>query len=64
MDRREIIIHMKSHPHWEDFKKAVLAQRPITPVYDYIDDNTDEWKARCAEQKGFDLCLTLFNIED
>lgn len=42
------------------FKEFVLSHRPIIPVHDSKKDNTEEWKAISAKQKGFDLCLALF----
>ena len=58
----EIHLHFKSHPFYEEFEKSVLEHRPIIPVYNPKEDNTEVWKNESAKQEGFDLCLTLFKI--
>jgi hypothetical protein len=58
----EFLLHMKSHPLWEEFQEELLKVRPTVPNYDRTADNTDEWKYNSAMQQGFDLCLTIFQI--
>ena len=58
----EFLLHVKSHPLWEEFEQTLLSHRPTPPNYHYTNDNTAEWKYSSAKQEGFDLCLTIFNI--
>ncbi len=60
-------VYLKSLRETNEFQnliKRVKTQRPIVPVYDANDDNTEIWKANCYMLKGFDLCLTLLGERD
>ena len=57
------VMFMKSHPLWEDFEKFIVDHRPSVPAYNHREDNTPEWKYRCAQREGFDLAMKLLNIE-
>lgn len=59
----EFLTFIKSHPHWPFIKKQLLAQRPVIPVHNPEDDNTEVWKSLSAQQKGFDLCCALFQLD-
>lgn len=53
----------------QDFRKVLLEiakEAPIVPSHRPDRDNTEEWKARSAERRGFSLCLLKlgFNLED
>ncbi len=61
--RDEYLIHMKSHPYYEMFKKEVDKARPMIPAHDHDADNTDKWKSLSAQQRGFDLCCSIFGIK-
>jgi hypothetical protein len=58
----DFLLYMKSHPLWPIFEKQVLSHRPNVPPHNYKNDNTEEWKFLSAQQRGFDLCLALFQI--
>lgn len=55
---------MKSHPLYAEFQKELLSKRPLIPTHNPDVDNTDEWKSLSAQQKGFDLCCSFFNITE
>lgn len=59
----DFLLHMKSHSLWPIFKKDLLSKRPLVPPHDPRKDNTEEWKSLSAQQRGFDLCCALLQIE-
>lgn len=61
--REDILLHLKSHPLYEDFQANLLSYRPNPPTYNPRDDNTEIWRFESAKQEGFDLLLKLFKIE-
>jgi len=61
--RDDFLVTIKSHSLWPIFKKELLSKRPIVPVHNPKNDNTEEWKSLSAQQRGFDLCLALFQID-
>jgi len=61
--RDEYLLHMKSHPYYEMFLKEVIKARPPIPHHDPESDNTDKWKSLSAQQRGFDLCCSIFGIK-
>lgn len=60
--KNDFLLHMKSHHLWPIFLKDLLSKRPLVPPHNPKVDNTEEWKALSAQQRGFDLCLALFQI--
>lgn len=58
----DFFLHMKSHPLYEDFERALLEYRPRIPPHNVGEDNTERWKYESAKREGFDLCLTIFEI--
>lgn len=58
----ELFLHMKSHPGWEAFEQMLKQQRPVLPVFDPRDDNSEVWKVRSSEQVGYDKVLTFLEI--
>ena len=58
----DFLIHVQTHPFFPLFLKHLKSQRPIVPGFDPDADNTEKWKFLTAQQKGFDLCLSIFNI--
>jgi hypothetical protein len=61
--REDILLHLKSHPFWEEFEKDVLSHRPQIPPFNPDAQNVEIWKKESGRQEGFDLCLILFQIE-
>lgn len=59
----EYLLHMKSHPFYEFFLAEVKKSRPMIPAHDHTADNTEKWKSLSAQQRGFDLCCSIFNIK-
>jgi hypothetical protein len=57
-------LYIKAYPLWEQVEKAIKSQRPIIPPHDPNNDNTEVWKNRSAQQQGFDLCCSFFNIKE
>lgn len=49
-----------SHPDYQRLLNQAKAQRPTIPPWEPGQDNTEQWKEASAMQKGFDLCLQLF----
>ena len=46
--------------------KEVAQHAPLIPEYNQDKDNVEEWKSKCAERRGFKLCLMHlgFKLED
>lgn len=63
MKYEDLIIQLHSHPFFEELQKDLLSLRPIIPSHDPNRDNTEDWKAKSAQQKGFDVCLAFFKIK-
>lgn len=60
----DFIFYMKAHPLWEQVEKKLKGLRPVIPSHDPDQDNTEVWKNRSAQQQGFDLCCSFFNIKE
>lgn len=58
MDKR-FLEELKVNAMWQQTIAEIKTHRPLCPQWNHEDDNTDEWKARSNQQKGFDLVLTL-----
>lgn len=61
--REDLIFQFHQHPYAEHFIQELLAARPVIPPHDAKQDNTEDWKAKSAQQKGFDLCCSFFKIK-
>lgn len=61
--KKEFLEHMKSHPFYELFIEDLKKNRPQILPYDPDEDNTEKWKFLSAQQKGFDLCCSFFQIK-
>lgn len=60
---KEVLLEMYSDVRILKLFKEILTQRPHIPSFDFRKDNTEEWKAKSAEQRGFDIWLTYLNID-
>lgn len=58
----DLIFNFKASPFYEDFEKYLKSCRPSIPPY-RSGDSLERWIQESARQEGFDLCLSLFNIE-
>jgi hypothetical protein len=61
---KEYLLHMKSHAMYPMFRRMVLENRPPLIPHDPNNDNTEIWKSLSAQQKGFDLCCALFQLDE
>lgn len=59
----EFLTYIKSHPYWPIFKQQLINLRPSIPSHDPDSDNTEQWKSFSAQQRGFDLCLSFFQLD-
>lgn len=59
---KEVLLEMYADPRVVGLIKEILQQRPSIPGHQFGKDNTEEWKARSAERRGFDIWLTYLNI--
>jgi hypothetical protein len=59
----EYLLHMKSHPYYQMFMDEVKKKRHMIPAHDPDADKTEKWKSFSAQQRGFDLCCSIFNIK-
>jgi hypothetical protein len=60
--QEDFLRHMASHPLYDEMKRRLLSMRPVIPAHDPGQDNTEQWKSFSAQQKGFDLCCSFFQI--
>lgn len=59
----DLLTQLHSHQFFDDMVKDLLSLRPVVPAHDAKSDNTEDWKAKSAQQQGFDLCLAFFKIK-
>jgi hypothetical protein len=62
MNMQELLLELHSDVRVEKLFREILKHRPSVPVHNFKIDNTEEWKARSAEQRGFDIWLAHLNI--
>lgn len=58
----DLIYAIGSHAQLDYLIEALRRTRPIIPVHDPRNDNTEAWKQNSAQQAGFDLCLSVFKL--
>ena len=59
---RELLLELYSDERVIRLFREILKQRPQIPAYNFQKDNSEEWKARSSEQRGFDVWLTYLEI--
>ncbi len=61
---KELLTIIHSHPYFPELREIIINSRPVVPGYDPREDDqsTIEWKHKCALRDGYDLCLTILNI--
>jgi hypothetical protein len=59
----DFLLEINSDPRYTQLISEILKQRPVVPLHNPRNDNTEEWKAKSAEQRGFDIWLTYLKIE-
>lgn len=62
MNRQEYLLELNTDPRFGMLLKEILRQRPHVPFHDPVNDNTEIWKAKSAERRGFDVWLTYLSI--
>ena len=60
----DFLIRLKSEPEFQELLRTIMTQRPVVPEHNLNKDNTEIWKARSAEKRGFDIWLTYLRIEE
>lgn len=67
MNKKEYLIELHSDPRFATLLSEIMKQRPQVPTHipanGNTPDNTEIWKARSAEQRGFDVWLAFLNIK-
>lgn len=66
-DRQELksyLYELHTDPRFEALMKTILQQRPQIPEHDPASDNTEIWKSRSAERRGFDVWVTYLNLKE
>lgn len=56
----ELLIELYADPRFEKLIQEIMKHRPVVPNHNPREDNTEEWKAKSAEQRGFDIWCTYF----
>lgn len=59
---KEVLLELYSDERVLKLIREILKQRPQIPMHNVQSDNTEEWKARSHEQRGFDIWLTYLKI--
>ena len=53
---------VQEHPLFPELVIRLKQNAPVVPEFDFIKDNTDEWKMKSGMRRGYDLCLSIFKI--
>lgn len=59
----DLIYAMHGHPQFDMLVNDLRRIRPVIPTHDPLNDNTELWKQKSAQQAGFDLCLSFFKLQ-
>ena len=59
---KELFVELYSDPRFSALVKEIMRQRPVIPGHDPQKDNTEQWKATSAEQRGFDIWVTYLRV--
>ena len=60
----EYLENLKLNPEFQKVLQMINEQRPVIPLHRHDPDNTAEWVALSNQQRGFDLCMSLFGVEN
>ena len=61
--KEELLLELFSDVRVVSLFQEILKQRPSIPEHNFAKDNTEEWKSRSAERRGFDIWLAHLNIK-
>jgi len=50
-------------PDFIEAVKEIAERAPVVPLHNPEKDNTELWKAKSAERKGFEYCLSQFGFK-
>jgi hypothetical protein len=53
---------IQENPLYPALLEKLIHNRPQIPAFDIVKQNEDDWKMKSSMQKGYDLCLSNFNI--
>ena len=59
---KEVLLEIYSDVRAVQLIREILKHRPQIPSHNFQKDNSEEWKARSAEQRGFDIWTTYLEI--
>lgn len=60
--REEFLTYLKQHPFYPMIIQELKKRRPIIPAFNPQADNTEVWKSISSQIQGYELALSLFNI--
>lgn len=59
-----LLAELSGHPEYVALLKRAQQMRPELPVWDSVQDNTNEWKEKSAQRQGFENCLAIFTPQN
>lgn len=63
-DFKEVIIRLQSDPEFHKLLEKLKEERPKVPPYNHKKDNTETWKALSLQREGYDMVLSILEIEE
>lgn len=57
------LAEIDEHPGYNAFMELVVSSRPRVPLYNFRDDNQEEWKVKSGQRQGYDLFASLLRIK-
>lgn len=54
---------LRADPRFQLLIKEIESHRPLLPTFDPDKDNTELWKAKSGERKGFDFVMQFLKGE-
>lgn len=59
-----LLAELAGHPEYVALLKTAEQMKPELPVWDSVNDNTNEWKEKSAQRQGFENCLAIFTPQN
>ena len=63
MKRSAYLTMLCENPDFQTAMREIAKFAPNVPRHDPDNDNTEKWKAKSAELKGFNYCLSLIGYK-
>ncbi len=60
----DYLYELRSDPRFTSLMETIMKHRPVVPFHDPVNDNTEIWKSRSAERRGFDVWVTFLKLEN